>query len=114
MTPPSGQSRTTATTEPRAQDGCPQPRLTGRVTDSGDAHWGRVLTQCRVAAITRPARRASTPRRHPPRHPGLPRHRRLHDDLAMATTTSDTGAGLRGRFWLQGAPEGEAVPGTSS
>jgi len=29
----------------------------------------------------------------------------------MATTTSDTGPGLRGRFWLQGTPEGEAIPG---
>jgi hypothetical protein len=30
---------------------------------------------------------------------------------SLATTPSDTGAGLRGRFWLQGAPEGEAVLG---
>ncbi len=29
----------------------------------------------------------------------------------MATTASDTGAGLRGQFWLQGKPEGEAIPG---
>jgi hypothetical protein len=29
----------------------------------------------------------------------------------MATTTSDTGPGLRGRFRLQGMPEGEAIPG---
>jgi hypothetical protein len=41
---------------------------------------------------------------------GAPDHR-LRDDLAMATTTSATGTGLRGRFWLQGKPEGEAIPG---
>jgi hypothetical protein len=29
----------------------------------------------------------------------------------MATTTSDAGDGLRGRFWRQDGPEGEAVPG---
>jgi hypothetical protein len=34
----------------------------------------------------------------------------LRDDVTVATT-SDTGTGLRGRFWLQGAPEGEAIPG---
>jgi hypothetical protein len=31
--------------------------------------------------------------------------------LAMAKTTSDTGSGLRGRFWLQGEKEDKAVPG---
>lgn len=42
---------------------------------------------------------------------GTPDHCRLRDDLAMARTTSDMGPGLRGRFWLQGTPEGEAIPG---
>jgi len=37
-------------------------------------------------------------------------HRRLRDDLSMATTTSGTGPGLRGRFWLQGTPEGRSDP----
>jgi hypothetical protein len=30
----------------------------------------------------------------------------------MATTTGGVGAGLRGRFWLQGTPEGEGIPGS--
>jgi ApeA N-terminal domain 1 len=35
----------------------------------------------------------------------------LRDDRAMATTSSDLGSGLRGRFWLQGNREAEAIPG---
>ena len=31
--------------------------------------------------------------------------------LGMATTTSETSTGLRGRFWLQGNSEGEGTPG---
>ena len=31
--------------------------------------------------------------------------------LCMATTTSDASTGLRGRFWLQGDPEDEAIAG---
>lgn len=38
--------------------------------------------------------------------------RRKRHNLPMATLGSDTDAGQRGRFWLQGTPEEEAVAGT--